>query len=208
MFVAALPPEDVVEDLEAFWEPRRADPSARGVRWTRPEQWHLTLAFCADVPDRALDALGEGLAAAAARRQAFTLRVAGGGAFPHPSAAKVLWAGVAGAGNGGGADHPDGGAGEPDRLGELGELGALARGCRNAAARAGAPPDGAAFHPHLTLARLGRSRDVLRWVRVLDTYAGPSWRVEEVALVASHLRDGQGGRPRHEVLARFALGDG
>ncbi|MDP3967424.1 MAG: 2'-5' RNA ligase family protein, partial [Nocardioides sp.] len=90
----------------------------------------------------------------------------------------------------------------------LAELEALARGCRAAAAHAGAPPDGARFHPHLTLARLGRSRDVLRWVRVLDTYSGPPWPVDEVALVASHLRDGQGGRPRHEVLACFPLGDG
>lgn len=195
MFVAVLPPEDVIEDLIAFWEPRRADPSARGVRWTRPEQWHLTLAFCADVPERALDGFVEGLAAAAARRRRFTLQVAGGGAFPHPVAAKVLWAGLAQT------------EGEGAAAAGLAELDALARGCRTAAAHAGAPPDGARFHPHLTLARLGRPRDVVRWVRVLDTYAGPPWPVDEAALVASHLRDGQGGRPRHEVLARFCLGD-
>jgi len=43
-------------------------------------------------------------------------------------------------------------------------------------------------------------------LRVLDPYAGPSWQAREVALVASYLGQGRGGRSRHEVREIFALG--
>jgi 2'-5' RNA ligase len=47
---------------------------------------------------------------------------------------------------------------------------------------------------------------VSRWVRLLDTYAGPSWTVDEITLVASYLGEGPRRRPRHEVLASLPLG--
>ena len=65
--------------------------------------------------------------------------------------------------------------------------------------RAGARVDGQRFHPHVTLARLGRPANVTSWVRLLDAYDGPRWHVDEVALVASHLGEGPRRRPRHEV---------
>ena len=66
--------------------------------------------------------------------------------------------------------------------------------------------DGRRFRAHLTLARLGRPSEATRWVRVLDAYRGPSWTLDEVALVASHLGEGPRGRARHEVVESFALG--
>ena len=53
------------------------------------------------------------------------------------------------------------------------ELDRLAVGARAAFAKAGAAPDGTRFRPHLTLARLGRPEDVVRWVRLLEAYRGP-----------------------------------
>ena len=61
MFVALVPPDEVVEDLEAFLEPRR---EAAPLRWAGPGQLHLTLAFLASVEDRRLDELGTPEAAA------------------------------------------------------------------------------------------------------------------------------------------------
>ena len=179
MFVAVVPPPEAVEDLDDFLSVRRG---AAAFRWTPPEQWHLTLAFMEDVPDRALDELVDRLAVAAARRQSFPSRVAGGGAFPHPDRAKVLWAGLDG------------------------DFDALSRGARSAANSAGAPVDGQRFRAHLTLARLGAPANVSRWVRLLDAYSGPSWQVDELALVASYLGEGQRRRPRHEVVATLPLG--
>jgi 2'-5' RNA ligase len=184
VFAALVPPEEVVEDLDEFLAVRR---EAGRFRWARPEQFHVTLAFAADLPVHRLDDLAEGLEAAAARRTPVTTRVAGGGAFPDAARARVLWAGLDLA--------PDG----------LAEVEALAAGARTAVARAGTPVDGTRFRPHLTLARLGRPQEVTRWVRLLDAYAGPQWAVTHVTLVASYLGEGDGRRPRYEELGRFPL---
>ena len=50
MFVAVRPPEPVLDDLADYVEPRRDVDSP--LRWSRPEQWHVTLAFLPSVTDR------------------------------------------------------------------------------------------------------------------------------------------------------------
>lgn len=184
MFVALQPPPDAVEDLDEFLEVRR---EAAGFRWSPPEQFHVTLAFLAAVPDRALDDLVERLGHAAARRTSFGTALAGGGAFPDPARARVLWAGL-----------------DLDAPGRT-ELDRLATGARVAANRAGVAADGQRFRPHVTVARIGRPLEVSRWVRLLETYRGPAWRADRIALVASHLGEGPRGRPRYEVVESFAL---
>lgn len=182
MFVAAYPPQDAIEDLDAFLEPRR---EAGEFRWNSPELWHLTLAFLADVPERSLDELTERLARAAGKRRPMTASIDGGGAYPGVDFAKVLWAGLS-------VDDPV-------------ELDELAAGCRRAAAKAGSPPSGERFRPHLTVARMRHPIEATRWVRILDAYRGPQWTLDEVALVASYLGEGPRKLPRHEVLATFAF---
>jgi len=182
MFIALPLPEAVKEDLSEFLEPcQEAGPE---LRWTVPEQWHLTLAFLSDVADRHMDELLERLERAVSRRRPLDVRLAGAGAFPQAGRANVLWAGV---------EHD----------GE--ELMRLAGGVRAAGARSGIEVGGGRFHPHLTVARLAVPADVTRWLRVLDPYAGPSWQAHEVVLCASHLGQGRGGRSRHEVRAVFPL---
>lgn len=184
MFVALVPPSQALEDLAEFLAPRQeAEP---GFRWTVAEQWHITLAFMAEVADRHVDDLCARLERAAARRTCFDLRVSGGGAFPNPGRAKVLYAGL------------DAGA-------DAVELNRLATGARAAANKAGADADGGRFHPHLTLARLGRPHEATRWVRVLDAYRGPAWTADEITLIESHLGEGPRRRPRYEAVATFPL---
>jgi RNA 2',3'-cyclic 3'-phosphodiesterase len=184
MFVALQPPPDAVDDLDRFLEVRRA---AAGFRWSPPEQFHVTLAFLADVPDRALDDLVERLARAAARRTSFETALAGGGSFPNAARARVLWTGL-----------------DLDDAGRT-ELARLATGARAAANRAGVVVDGQRFRPHVTVARLGHPQDTTSWVRLLDTYRGPRWRADRVALVASYLGEGPRGRPRYETVEELAL---
>jgi 2'-5' RNA ligase len=183
MFVAVLPPVDALEDLADFLTPRHE--AEAGFRWTVPEQWHITLAFLADVADRHLDDLEERLQRAAARRTPFPVTLCGGGAFPGPSRAKVIYVGVRTEGE---------------------ELTRLATGARAAAARAGAEPEGGRFRAHVTLARTRQPVEATRWLRILDTYRGPQWRAEDVALVASHLGEGPRRRPRYEVVQTFPIG--
>jgi 2'-5' RNA ligase len=185
MFAAIVPPDHVVEDLADFLAPRQE--AGSGFRWTAPEQWHVTLAFMGSVVDRNLDDLVERLGRAAARRTPLDLTVAAGGAFPNPARAKVLFAGV-------------------DANGREGDLRHLAVGARAAATKAGADAAGGRFHPHVTLARIGRPEEVTRWLRVLETYRGPTWRATEVTLIQSHLGEGPRRRPRYEVAGAFPLG--
>ena len=172
LFVALVPPEEAVEHLDDFLDVRRESGS---FRWAGAEQFHVTLAFLAEVEERRLDDLVERLGRAAAKRTAFETAIAGGGAFPNAGRARVLWAGL---------DLDAAGRTEIDRL---------ATGCRAAANRAGVPVDGQRFRPHVTVARLGRPAEVSSWVRLLDGYAGPRWVADRVTLVASHLGEGPRG---------------
>lgn len=189
MFAALVPPHEALEDLAEFLGPRQeaSESEQTRFRWTAPEQWHVTLAFMAEVAERHLDDLVERLGRAAARRAPMEVAVSGGGAFPNVGRAKVLWAGV------------DAG----DRREELRRL---ATGARAAATKAGAEPGGGKFHPHLTLARLGRPVEATRWVRILESYRGPTWHAAEMALIESHLGEGPRKRPRYEVVETFRIG--
>ncbi|WP_219106721.1 RNA 2',3'-cyclic phosphodiesterase [Austwickia sp. TVS 96-490-7B] len=191
VFAAVVPPLEVVEDLEDFLAVRR-DAAPAEWRWTVPDQWHVTCAFAAEVPDFLLDDIGERLADAAGRSILPSLRVTGGGAFPDPDRARVWWAGVVGA---------EGGLG-----GAAEELAALSRRCRTAFATSGVRVDGQRFRAHLTLARLSRPLSVARWVRLLDGYHGPSWQPKQVSLIVSYLGQGPGRRPRYEVWGTYPVG--
>lgn len=185
MFVALVPPAAAIEHLDEFLAVRRA---AGPFRWAMPEQFHVTLAFLADVPDRHLDELVERLARTGRRRTAFAARLSGGGAFPHAGAARVIWAGL-----------------DLDETGEV-ELPRLATGARAAANRTGIAVDGQRFRAHVTVARLGHPAEVSNWVRLLDAYEGPTWTADRIALVASYLGEGPRNRPRYETVAELPLG--
>jgi 2'-5' RNA ligase len=185
MFVAVVPPLVVTEHLDAFLEPRR---EAAAFRWAPFDQLHLTLAFLESVPDRRLDDLVERLGSAAARRTPFATRVTGGGAFPDVARARVLYAGL-----------------ELD-ADESSSLERLAAGARTAAATSGIEIDGRRFRPHVTVARIGRPTEASSWVRLLDSYEGPTFTVDQVALIASHLGEGPRRRPRYELVETFPLG--
>jgi 2'-5' RNA ligase len=181
MFLALTPPAEVLEQLSEFLQPRQ---DADGpLRWSRLEQWHITLAFMPTVPDRALDALDELLTELATDRPAFELALSGAGAFPDPARAKALWIGVAG---------------------ELEPLSRLATATRSAAVRAGVEVAGGRFRPHLTVARANRPVEASRWLRVLDLYQGRTWTVDGFALVHSQL-GGAGSRTVHQARAQYQL---
>jgi 2'-5' RNA ligase len=185
IFAALVPPEPALDDLADFLLPRQE--AGGDLRWTQPEQWHVTLAFMAQVRERTLDHVRDAVTRAASRVAPFTLALDGGGAFPHPYDARVLWVGV---------------------RGDTSGLQRLARSVRNGCAHAGGDPTGGRFRGHVTLARMRRPLEATRWIRVLEGYAGPPWTAGEVALIGSHLGEGVGGRPRYEVLGLAPLAGG
>lgn len=180
LFTALLPPADVLDELSRFLEPRwDADTPWR---WTRPESWHITLAFMASVPESRIEPLAESLHEVRGRR--VPLLVGGGVAFPDAARARVLGLQV-------GPDH--------DAIARL--AGSVHRAC----SRAGADVDGTRFHAHLTVARAPKPQPAGRWMDLLDTFESTAWTADEFALIESHLGEGPRGTPRYEIVQTFPL---
>jgi len=170
-FVAVWPPAEVDEILERV--PR---PSDRHVRWTTPDQWHVTLAFLGEVADAHVGELSRALAERVATWDGPV--VARLGPATTLLASRVLCVPVDG-------------------------LDRLARWIGPAVAPFMAEPDASEppFRGHLTLARArGRHRvdDVL-----VGTPVAAEWAVGRVCLVRS-TRDPAGAR--YDTVVTAPLG--
>ena len=182
LFVAVHVPDAVRAEVDEALTPARAVAGDR-LRWTRPEGWHLTLAFLGQVPDEAVAAYDAAVAAAAAAGEGPFEVVLPGSAGTFRSG--VLWATV------------DGGPG----------LAGLAEAVRRELVGAGAALEERPFSAHLTLARTaGRGRARIE-PAVVDAVVFPPqrWRAEEVALVSS--TPGRGGSVYADV-GGWRLGSG
>jgi len=197
-FIAIALPEEVQEYLGRWQERLKA--AGANVKWTRPEQIHLTLAFLGNVPAEELDALAEAVRGAVAGFGPLRLRATGTGQFPPGGRPRVLWVGV---------------------RAEAGDL----MGLQQALARAAAPfaekQDRRAYHPHLTLGRVRTGRrgrrgrgdrsgpgNLAALGRAVAEGAGedgPAFDVDEVIVFQSDL--GPQG-PTYTPLACPALGPG
>src|SRR5690606_30936563 len=131
------------------------------------ESWHLTLRFLGDTPAALLDRQREEVPRAPLGSP-FSLRFGGYGAFPRAGRATVLWLGV------------EEGA-EPLR--------ALAGAVEAAARRAGFPPEGRPFRPHLTLSRIRTPEDASSLLAALPPFPR-EMPVDGVVLFRSHLGRG------------------
>ncbi|GAB3717415.1 RNA 2',3'-cyclic phosphodiesterase [Nocardiopsis oceani] len=161
LFVALWPPQEVVDELAQAVRPAR--PSATGLRWTRPEEWHLTLAFLGEVPEDRLPELTSALGRALGGHPAPYLAADLWGTFPNRAQrASVLWCGVTGEG-----------------------LHELAGAVRDAARSAGVPVESRLFVPHITLARARPPRDLTEALRALGPVGATGWRADRVHLVES-----------------------
>ena len=94
LFIALPVPERVKAEIErAQGELRRAVP-AGCVRWTRREQFHLTLKFLGNVEASRVEALAESLRQACKDFPALPLRARRIGFFPGPRQPRVIWVGM------------------------------------------------------------------------------------------------------------------
>ena len=134
LFVAVDLPEPTRQLLAGL------DPQIRGVRWTHPDQMHLTLGFFGDVPEHIELKLREKLSAI--EFGAFFLPVNGVGMFSSKGAPKIIWVGV-------GKAHP--------------HLFQIYKRVQEAVLAAGIEPELPPWHPHITMARCrGVSAQALR----------------------------------------------
>ena len=180
LFAALVPPEPVLDHLEAALDDLRFGPAA-ALRWVPRQNIHLTVAFYGAIPDGAVPDVSAALAQIAATAAPAEVMLSGAGAF----GGRTLWIGVGG------------------------EVATVQRLMRAAAEVLDDRRDDGPARPHVTVARSGRRArglDLGPAVRALSVYRGPSWRADELALMSSHLGEGRGGAPRYEVTDVLPLG--
>lgn len=186
LFVALLPPEEVLAEVAEAVRERRGEWA--GLRWVAEESWHVTLSFLGEVDEALLSGLEVRLSRAAARHAAVRVAFAGAGAFPSAGRANVFWVGMRGSA-----------ADERGRRPLSGLAGSVAAGAEKAGA---GPVERKRFHPHLTLARCPRQTDLRPLVRGMDGFAGRRWRAGAVHLMRSH----PGQTVRYESIAAWPVG--
>ena len=161
LFVAVEMPPDVREGLANVCH---GVPSAR---WSGIEQMHLTLHFIGAVADARFDDIVAALEEVEA--EPFSVRIEGAGWFPPRGEPRVLWAGIA----------------------PCPPLMRLQHTVEAALAAIGLEGDGRAFHPHITLARLGDRaalRPVTDFVAAHSMLSSRPVEVDTFHLFSSELR--------------------
>lgn len=149
-----------------------------GARWIEPEDMHITLRFAGDIDNPTANEFHAALASI--DEPAFTLRLAGFGAFGGQQP-RTLWAGVE----------------------ESPWLDALARAHERAARSAGLKPLKHSFKPHVTLARLKGSRpeSVARVLEQLGAFRSAPFQVDRFVLFSSRPKVGGGPYVAEETFA-------
>lgn len=183
LFVAVDVPGEVREGLRAATERFRG--RIPGARWTNTDAWHVTVKFLGTTWPRLVDEVRAAVESGAAETAPFETALTELGAFPSPTRARVLWAGLA-----------DGD----------GRFAALAASLDRALEEHFVPED-RAFTPHLTLARLVPPRNLREFAADLVGTDVTSKRFAAKALVLyrSHLSPA-GARYEPLVVAPFGGG--
>ena len=177
LFIGLQPPPAIRSMLLAIM----AD--VPGARWQRDDQLHLTLRFIGEVDGR----LADDVVVALARVHAPVpeVAIAGVGRFERDGRTDTLWAGVRPA--------------EP--------LAALHRKVDRALISIGLPPEGRAFVPHVTLARLARAQGsgpaIDAFLARHAAMSSDGFTLPHLILFESHL--GSGGSA-YDIVERWPLG--
>jgi len=94
LFLAIQIPQAIKREVERTQAELRRSLPQQTVRWTRPEQFHLTLKFLGNVDSAQTPALTEVLTGVCLTFQPLALRACGVGAFPDAHAPRVIWIGI------------------------------------------------------------------------------------------------------------------
>jgi RNA 2',3'-cyclic 3'-phosphodiesterase len=160
-------------------------PDGPDVKWVRPEAMHLTLKFLGSVNRDLIPELERSLEPVFRRRKPFEVAIRAIGAFPSPSAPRVVWAGL--------ADPSD-------------ALIALAAAVEEVVEPLGFPREKRPFRPHLTIGRVKSPRRSPQLANAITTrwgLKGPSFQADHAILFQSILKP---AGAEYIPLRRFQFG--
>jgi RNA 2',3'-cyclic 3'-phosphodiesterase len=187
LFVAIALPETVRDEILRAQRELQSLVPREAVRWTRPDQFHLTLRFLGDVAADDVEALK--LAAGAVCRNAspLSLRAQGVGFFPNSRSPRVTWVGI------------------NDRENRLIEL---QKGIEAAVGPFSPEPGEKNFSGHVTLGRLKKPgpseiRALAARAQSFETQTFGNWTAHDVEIIRSELSS---LGARYTSLAVFRLG--
>ncbi len=187
LFVAIAIPEPVRDGMARAQRELRPFATPGDIRWTNPEQLHLTLKFLGNVPAGCIAAVKHSLAEACAGVRPFPLRARGVGFFPNDRRPRGIWVGFEDDGN---------------------VLADLQRRIERLLAPFAEQPGAERFLAHATLGRFQKYRrhkteKLLPRASALGGRVFGEWRVADVGLFRSELSP---GGARHQRVAVFPFG--
>lgn len=174
LFVALRPPRAIRERLLGMMG------GVPGARWQDDDQLHLTLRFIGEVETHQAEDIAAALGSV--RHSPLELQLASCGMFvDRRGKPNAVWAGVS--------------PREP--------LAALHGKVDRTIVRTGLKPEGRAYLPHITLARMsGSAGPVDRWLAEHAALASEPFAIDAMTLYESRLGHGSA---RYEPVARYAL---
>ncbi len=187
LFIAIPIPEPVRDEIIRVRQELQM-PALRGaVRWTRPDQFHLTLRFLGDVPVAGLEQLKESVNVVCISARPLQLRAEGIGFFPNPHSPRVVWVGI---------------------FDQAGLLVDLQKQIETAVRPFAAEPGAENFAGHVTLGRLKNlkppdTRKLAALAQTVKDRTFGKWTAHEIEIIRSELSP---AGARHTSLAAFWLG--
>jgi len=184
-FCAIELPANIHQQIQKHVDRLRAAVPENHASWTRVENIHLTLKFFGNVEQNKTPLIANAATRAVLSCSPFTISIAGAGAFPKTSQARVLWIGV---------EDPSG------KLGELQER------FENECAMEGFEKEVRNFRPHLTIARLRNPKGARELAETHQslTFKAVNLTVNELVIFRSELSS-KGSR--YTALSRHQLSD-
>ena len=179
-FLAIRPSADVLDSLSSF---RDALGDTGDVRWTKPDNLHLTIKFLGDVRESEFPEIERVLAESFEGQPPVDVEARGLGVFPNLKKPRVLWVGLQGSG-----------------------LSDLVERAEIALSPLGFPPEEREFVPHLTVARFRSARRSEALAAALKEKRDESFgisRIDSVTLFRSDLRPES---PVYTPIKTFPLG--
>lgn len=165
LFAALVPPVEAVRDLEAALTPAR--PLVSHMQWTSPDDWHLTFAYFGNISGFDAERLSSAIRELGHRLSPFQVHAEGVGTYPEPQDVEALWAGVA----------------PGNRLKDVSTQ------VHEAVKGFGWILDRRAFRPELLLGRSRTPVDARAFIDHMDSYAGPAWTFDTLALLQARSAD-------------------